>query len=417
MADLSKYSDEELDKMESDLLRKSSNNSSYEQPGLFKSLGQGYLNYAKGAIRGTGQAMGDIGASAINAPISIAEHLSGSHLPHVPHPHLINEHPESLGENIGQILGQLTGGLEVPGGAALKTAELANLGYKGLRAGKELPLIGKLIAGSAGGAIEGGLGNEENRKLGAGIGALTGSTIQGVNSAFNLPLRSKNIAKDVENEVKRMDKDFNNRFTTHLNEGEKAGANEYLNPEKSAKIPLLKKAGQAKLAHGIQEYNKSPTLTNAHKAQSDLNKIVNRFSKSREGSLEADAYDEALKLKNRILQKISEAFEKSGAKKHGEGYQKARVDYAKEAGPYLNSPTIKGYMGKNKSGARTVRPGQFADKLLQEEDFLARAGHKHPGLLHREIAKNIIKHPVAKLGAVAGASYLPYEIRKLLEHH
>ena len=228
-------------------------------------------------------------------------------------------------------------------------------------------------------------------------------------------MRSKNIAKDITNEVNRLGGEFESRFNTALEAGEEAGFNKFMKKQK-ANIALIKKAGEGKLAYGIEKFNENPTLTNAHRAQSDLNKIVSKYSRSKEGTLESDVYDEALKLKNNLLQKISEAFEKSGSKEHGQQYQQTRVDYATDMGPYLNSKTISALLGKNKRGVQTVRPSQFADKLLEEEEFLAQAGHKHPELLRRERAKNIVKHPASKLGAVAGAAYLPYEIRKLLGH-
>jgi hypothetical protein len=387
---------------------------------LLKSAGQGYLNYAKGALHGMGQVAGDVGSSAINWPISGIEYLTGNKLPHVPHPNLINKQPCSLGESIGQTLGQLGAGLGLPGGAAVKTAQLANKGYQALRAGKQLPLIGKLLAGSAGGALEGAAGNEDNRTLGAGIGSVLGGIGQGANSAINLArgISSKNIAKQIGNEVERLGSEFNERFTRHLTSGEESGANQFLQKEKG-NIPLLKKAGEGKLAYGLEQFNKNPTLISAHKAQSDLNKIISKYSKSREGSLEADVYDEALKLKNRLLLKISEAFEKSGSKDHGLGYQQSRVDYATKMAPYLESSAIQGLLGKNRRGVQTVRPGQFADKLLQEENFLAQAGHKHPELLQREKINKLKNSHLANTlaagaaGATAGA-FLPYQIRKLL---
>lgn len=417
--DFSKYSDEELERIAG------GNNQpqTQEEPGFFRKLGRGYLNYAGGALRGMGQAVGDLGASALNAPISGIEYLSGQKIPHVPHPHLINENPTSLGESVGQTLGQLTGGMALPGGAGLKAAQLAGKGYSALRAGKQIPLIGKLLAGGLGGAAEGALGNEDNRMMGAELGALLGGAGQGISSAVNAyrGIKSSNIAKQISDEMSRLGEHFNERFTGHLNAGEEAGANQFLKAERGAKIPLLKKAGEGKLAYGLEKFNQNPTLNNAHKAQSDLNKIVSKYSRSKEGSLEADVHAEALKLKNRLLQKISEAFEKSGAKEHGAGYQQARVDYATEAAPYLDSPTIKGLLGKNKRGAQTVRPSQFADKLLQEEDFMAQASHKHPELLQREKLNKLKKsHLASTLAAgaagAATAAFLPYEIRKLLGH-
>lgn len=155
-----------------------------EQPGLLKSLGKGYLNYAKGALRGTAQGFGDIGASVINAPISLAEYATGAKIPHVPHPDLLNKNPNSLSESIGQNLGQFTAGLGVPGGAGVKAAQLGSKAYKALRGAEELPLIGKLLAGSAGGAAEGALGSEGNRTQGAEIGGLVGGAIPGITSAI-----------------------------------------------------------------------------------------------------------------------------------------------------------------------------------------------------------------------------------------
>jgi hypothetical protein len=394
-----------------------------DQPGALRRLGSylghGYMNYAKGALRGMGQAAGDLGASAINWPISGIEHLSGHKLPHVPHPDLINKNPESLGENVGQILGQVTGGLALPGGAGMKAAQLAGKGYKALTAGRELPLVGKLLSGGAGGALEGAAGNEENRGLGGALGSIAGTAGYAIPAAYNFAksLSSKNIAKNIQDEVGRLGQHFNERFTSHLQAGEEAGANKFLKGER-ANVKLLKKAGEGKLAYGVEKFNENPTLTNAHKAQSDLNKIVSKYSRSKEGSLEADVYDEALKLKNRLLKKISEGFEKAGIKEHGAGYQQSRVDYANEMAPYLDSATIKGFLGKNKRGVQTIRPNEFANKLLSEEDFLAQAGHKHPDLLRREKYNKIKNSKLAQhaaLGAGAtAAGFLPYSIAKLL---
>lgn len=422
--DFSKYSNEELMKIVqgAQSQKPSSQPQQEEEPGFFKKLGQGYLNYAGGALRGMGQAAGDLGASAINWPISGIEKLTGAHIPHVPHPDLINKNPGSFGESVGQTLGQLTGGLALPGGAGMKAAQLAGKGYQALRSGKQLPLIGKLLSGGAGGALEGAAGNEENRGLGGALGSIAGTAGYAIPAAFQFAksLGSKSIAKNIQEEVGRLGEHFRERFNSHLLAGEEAGANKFLKGEKG-NLKLLKKAGEGKLAYGLEKFNESPTLTNAHKAQSDLNKIVSKYSRSKEGSLEADVYEEALKLKNRLLKKISESFEKAGVKQHGAGYQQSRVDYATEAAPYLDSPTVSGLMGKNKRGVQTVRPKEFADKLLQEEEFLAQAGNKHPDLLRREKYNKIKKNKLAQ-GAALGAGtlatgFLPYEIRKLLGTH
>lgn len=397
-----------------------------ETPGFFSNLGTGYLNYAGGALRGMGQTIGDLGASAINAPISGLEYLSGHKIPHIPHPNLINDNPASLGESIGQTLGQFTGGLALPGGAGLKATQLVGKGYSALRAGKQLPLIGKLLAGGTGGAAEGALGNEKNRLLGAGLGGLLGGTAQGISSVikFAQGIKSKNIANDIKNTFKNYENNFEKRFIPSLEAGEEAGANKYLKPQKGD-LSILKKVGgidkktkTKDLIFALEQYNAEPTLKNAHYAQRDLNKLANIHKYSTEGTAERKAFNEALKLKNRLLQQISSAFESSGAKSHGKNYVQSRVDYAKEFGPYLNSKAVADLLGKNPSRMQTLRPSKFADELLKDEKFLATTGNKHPELLQRETTNKILSNPLVQkaLGgaALVGGGLLPYEVAKLL---
>lgn len=429
--DYSKYSDEELERIAS------GGNSQGQTPKQDKTK----LNYKemlnfnpqfseigkipRGLVRGAMQSAGDLGASALNAPIGAAEYLSGHKIPHVPHPDFLNKNPSSVGESAAQTIGQLAGGFALPGGAGLKAAQLAGKGYKALQAGKELPLIGKLLAGSVGGAAEGALGNEENRKFGAELGAGLGAAGHGIPAVIKWAnsMRSKDIAKHVSNEVGRLDKAYNERFTGHLKAGEEAGANEHLVREK-ANLANIRKAGESgskrgekKLTHALEEYNLNPTLTNAHNAQRDLGKLERMHAGAPEGTLEHRAYQEAKKIKNRMILKISEAFEKAGAKEHGTGYQQAREDFRKEVVPYINSKAISDLLGKNKERTQTLRPKEFADILLKDEQFLTQTGHKHPGLLRREKIKKAVKNPatIAALGYAAG--YLPDEIRKLLGQH
>lgn len=421
--DLSKYSNEELMRIAQGA---SSQSIAREEPGFWSNLGHGVLNFGSGAARGIGQGIGDLGASVLNAPIQLTEYLSNRHLPHVPHPHLINEHPESLSESIGQTLGQIGSGFALPGGAAIKGAQLANRGYQALRAGKELPIVGKLMAGGLGGAAEGALGNEENRTLGAEIGSILGGGTQGAKMAINAVrgMKSKNIAKDITDTYKNFEKNFEQRFNPSLEAGEEAGANKFLKTQKG-NLTILKKAGGTDkksgtkdLVYALEQYNANPTLKNAHYAQRDLNKFANIHKYAPQGTAERKAYEESLKLKNRLLQQISEAFEKSGAKEHGEIYSKARTDYATEFGPYLNSKAISDLLGKNPSRTRKIRPSKFADKLLEEEEFLAQAGKNHPQLLRREKYNMLKENPFAR-GALIGTSalatpFLPYAISKAL---
>jgi hypothetical protein len=415
--DYSKLSTEELKKLISDSEQNHGNEEAKqnEQPGFLKSLGQGYMNYAKGAIKGMGQAAGDLGASAINWPISGIEHLSGHKLTHVPHPNLLNENPESLSENIGQLAGQFGAALGLPGGAGMKAAQLANRGYETLLNGRQLPLIGKLLAGSVGGAAEGALGNEENRGTGAAIGSVIGSAGHAIPSAidFARSMSSNNIAKDIINVLNQQKSHFSDKFQNNLASAEQAGANKFLRSEQ-INLPILKKAGEGKNIYALEKYNANPTLRNAHDAQSDLGRIVRKYSDSTKGTLERDAYNLALRTRNRLLQRISASMEKAGVPHLADEYGNIRNEYGKLVGPYLNSPTVSKFTQKNPS----IRANKFADKLLEEENFVTRAGENHRGLLRRERYNALKKNKLAQgaalgLGTVA-TGFLPYGISKAL---
>lgn len=391
------------------------NTSEKEEPGFFKTLGKNYSDYYGGALRGMGQAAGDLGASAINWPISGIEHLTGRQLPHVPHPHLINENPESLGESIGQTLGQFAGTIGLPGGAGAKAAQLANRGYQALRGSQQAPLIARLLAGAGGGALEGAAGNEENRLLGAELGGALGASGHAIPSAidFAKSISSKNIAKDIVNRMNKQKERFAHEFDTVLHQGEYAGANKFMFPERG-NLAVLKKAGESKNIYALEKYNADPTLRNAHNAQSDLNRIVRKYSHSPEGTLERDAYNNALRLRNKMLLKISESIKKTDMAHAADDYARIRGEYAERMAPYLNSPTISKFIKPNPS----IRPGKFADKLLEEENFMARAGQHHPGLIRRERYNALKKNKLAQgatLGATALATpFLPYSIAKIL---
>lgn len=422
--DFSKYSDEELERIagmnKAVPSQEKKQNINIEEMlkfnPQFNAIGKIPEGFARGAIQG----IGDTGASIANAPISIAEHLSGHKLPHVPHPNLLNENPSSVGESAAQTLGNFAGGLVGPGGVALKGVQLAGKGYKALNAGKELPLIAKMLAGSAGGAAEGALGNESNRMLGAELGGALGGLGQAAISALNFAkgIKSKNIAKSITDEMNRLKGHFGEVFSSHLHAGEEAGANDFLRPQ-AINQSLFKKAGKTKQLHALEQYNMNPTLSGAHEAQSDLNKLISKYKFKQDEKIDRDLYKEAIKAKNRLRQQISEAFEKSGTKQHGAGYEQARQDYKNYMAPYLNSPAIQGLHGTKTYGNPTIRPGKFADKLLGEENFLAGVGQNHPELLAREKYNKLkgskLAHAVA-LGTAGGAAaqFLPYQIRKIL---
>lgn len=419
--DYSKYSDEELQKI-------AAGDYQHGEPehGALYNLASDTGSFLKGAGKGALQSVGDIGASVLNAPLDTFDYLTGTNLPKVPHPDLLNPNPESASENVGQKIGELLGGIGLPGGAGLKAVQYANKGYKALKGGKELGLAGKLLAGSAGGAAEGTLTNE-NRFEGGAAGATFGAAGHAIPASYKYlkSATANNIADEITRNVKGLKQVAHEKFTEALKVGEEAGANQFLRRQ-AADFELLKKAGtnggkkgEKDLLHAFVEYNRNPTLTNAHYAQRDLNKLTEKYKGASPGTLEGKAYKEALRLKNNILQKMSVAYEVADVKHAGKLYSDTRENYAKYLGPYLDNPAIAKFMtGK-------LRKEKLADAILNEagkvskgENFIASKGDVLPGLERREKLKKLApyaqKAAIGAGGVAAAGIGLPYAIKKIL---
>jgi hypothetical protein len=354
------------------------------------------LNYTKGAITGSAQALGDIGSSIGNFGISGIEHLIGKKIPHIPHPALL-QNPQSLSENIGQSVGQTLTPLIIPGFTGLKAAKLVR------------NPLGKLATSTGIGAFTGAAEDESNRGLGALMGGASGLIGAGAPIAQDIwqGIRSKNIAKNVMNRLSDLKNIYGKEFNEIITKGQEAGANRFLKYQ-PANISLLKKGGDSKLVYALQKYNNEPSLSAAHDAQKDMNKIINKLKNTENKSTqESDKLEEAIKIKNRLLKQIHESFNKSGTNELSDRYHMARQGYKNDVGPYLESNTI------NKLKKGNLREKDFADELLQEKKFLAKAGEYHPSLIHREIANKLKKSNVAKGAALSiGAAVLPYGIYK-----
>jgi hypothetical protein len=225
-------------------------------------------------------------------------------------------------------------------------------------------------------------------------------------------MNSSNIANEIKSFISNQKEHFGKEFNTALSAAEKEGADKLLDLLKG-KLGLFTKSGDTKKLYGLIEYNKNPTLINAHNAQRDLGQIERKYKGSAKDSLEYDVLKEARRLKEGLLNKIAYAMEQSAG--NAEHYSNLRTEYKDILAPYLNSPSISGLRQVNPS----IRPAKFADKLLEEENFMAKAGQNHPNLLRREKYNAIKKNPFVKGAAVGTAAlgitpFLPYAIAKAL---
>jgi hypothetical protein len=129
------------------------------KPSMLSSLAGQQVNWIKGLTHGLGQAGGDIGASILNLPAQGIEKLTGSRPYNVPHPDLLNKHPQSFSESVGQKVG----------------ANLPKWALEAYLAHRVAPMAGRnpfarIGLGGAQGAATGFAINEGKREHGAKVG-------------------------------------------------------------------------------------------------------------------------------------------------------------------------------------------------------------------------------------------------------
>lgn len=427
MVDLSKYSDEQLEEIAS--RKKLSNYSDQElmeianrgiqpesQGNYFANLARAVPGWAKGLTRGVGQTIGDVSASIGNLPAEIIERSTGKRPWTIPHPDLLNKNSGSISEMIAERIGK-EAPYWIPGGLGIKAASGANKLYRAANAGRQLPLLTRIGIGTGTSGLAGAAINDENRALGAAEGAATYAIPATIGGAKKL--LSKNLAKGIQEEYSRLGEHFAPRFNEPILAGEKSGANEFLKKQ-SADLKLLKTNKEDRsLVDALENYNKKPSISGGHNAQSLLGAIERKYQYAKKGTKEHRIFEEAKKTKNRLNQNISESFEKAGSGEHGKSYQKAREDFAKSSAHYLNNPTIADLISKNPS----IRKNKFSKFFFSDEKnaekFIKEMEHMHPDLANRELVSNIM--PWIKYGAplaaltIGGGKYLPYLISKIIE--
>lgn len=381
--DLSQYSDEELEKIAA--------GEDLQQPSesLLSKLGQGYLNYAGGVFRGAGQALGDVGASAANLGL---EKLG---MPYrIPHPNLILPNP-SLAGSLGQNLGSIGAQLALPLGIAGKVGKALT----------NAPKLAKVLGSVGSGALEGYLGNEDNREQAAALGAGLSGLGMAIPRALNYAksFGSKSIAKDITNRMKILQKDYGNKFENLIQNASEEMPNAKLKPTLINR-QLFKKGNFDKDLHALDKFNQNPSLENAHKAQSALGQIMSNANKKK-GDLYRDISKGAKNAQDNILKQIQINLEKIKDKNYSEEYKNLRAGYGKEVGPYLKSKTISTYL-KGDLAPRYVTKG-----LLNETKTMSKISKYHPKLRQREIMENLLKSGL--LDKIAGAGAKGYGLYKL----
>lgn len=326
--------------------------------------------------------------AAANAVPSTLNLIPGAHFPYSDVSSLLSK--EQQQQQIPKIAGKIAG-LAGPGGLAVKglsaipraahipklVAEMAKYGAAGFATGAESDddLIGRSITALLGAGAPA-----------AGYGAkLAGKTIAG-------KYHSPNIAKEVLETKRNVQNLFRKKYNDFFESAKEQGINKVFKPKEVKEIgeKFIKRLPQDK-TEKLKEFMSSPTLKNAHSAQSELEKVISGYKSKRELlPHEETRLKAAEKLRKSINGSIDDVLNISGNKKLADEYKSLGKDYAQEYVPYASSNAIKGLTSRKLKTSKK----DFARKLASEPDFMEKVGKNHPELVEREHAKNAALIPL-----------------------
>lgn len=202
-------------------------------------------------------------------------------------------------------------------------------------------------------------------------------------SALNpMNLTSKSIAKDILKTAEKNKKSYGNMYENLWNEAKNKGFDSAMY-NVNIDLPTLKKFSPQKSIKGIVDFDKNPTLQNAHVAKSDLLRIQRDLNKL--GTLRS-AERQQLKAANDAIDSIQSNMFKDAKGVVDQNmlnrYNQIQQGYANEVIPYKNKAINK--FKRNEMSAK-----ELVDSLSKGE-FSAKRGHAHPAIKYRNVFKN---HP------------------------
>ena len=360
------------------------------KPSFMERLGQnlGYAGREIAAPLAAGAVSGleHLGANIANFPAYATEKVTGYRPYNVQIPEsfdpLTYTSQTPMARTMGMV-GDIAGGMLVPGGAFIK-------GTKGLG------LLKRGLLGTAAGEITGSEEAPGGRELSAAIGG-TAAPILGITKSAigksaqkmrdTLQEKFSNAYQDLFSQVP----DVAVRVPDALNKGSKTWK------EMSAFTPK-------EFKHALEEFRSNPTIESAHKAQSQIGaiqrKIQDDISKRLKKGLSVGAgkqaaYDAAEDLQRRIRGAMMDSFSKAGKPELAGKYGELTRGYAKEFAPYIQGEF---HQGLNRH--------ELGKKLLQNLQFGESVGKDIPGYQIRQKimqASPYLKYSLLPALGVAGA--------------
>lgn len=322
---------------------------------------------------GSAQSLADALISAVNLPA----HILGSNKK-IPHPNLQQYSDPEM--SIPFMAGELIG----PGLGKFAAIQKLNK----LRRPAGIMGIGSDIARGAGvGYALGETGDQ-------GEGRISGALLQGGAAGLG-SLGSKNIAKNVAKEKKKVLEYYQKGYSDLFDQANKSGIK--YTGTRIASPTLSKEMRYSKDA--LKRYRQNPSLENAHWLQSDLGKDIRALEKQSVLSSEKiKALGLAKKAQEQIKTGIDRAFMSKMQPDLVLRYKELGKGYGKEAVPYL-SPKIKEALGRFESGKANAK--QTLKALKGSKVFREELKNQFPEISAQEFVKKL-----AKVGLYGGASAL-----------
>lgn len=340
-------------------------------------------NFSSGLIKGTE----DIAENLINFPRDLLGVESGDRF----------KFPESLDPNTYKPAdqGMLGDGANLAGNLASYLAP----SKLGATVATKIPsLLGRILAGGAGGAAIASGEMPGGRLIGAALGAAAPalSTL----SKTSIGKEAANLAAITKQEFKqRYDKIF--KEATNLpGKYKRVDLSKNLNYLTGEPIPadirVLQQQAGKRLTY-LDEMRRKPSVENSHKAQVELTKLLNDIT------LNPKNYGDPAGLKtiveterDSILSNMQKYFQKKGKPDLGKQYTEIREDYATKGGPFSNEDAFRLHRGKK------ISAHELTTALLKNKTFLkSEPGKALIALQYRNYLNQGLK-VAAPLGTGAG---------------
>lgn len=363
---------------------------------------------AGGLLQGTG----DIGASLANIPLSLASLMSGKNL-NIPHPNLGQYLPNDLltkgAFGAGEIVPNLVGGV----GIANKVGEIANATKNISR----IPVVGSTLARAGEGAIGGTLTGEDKEGSRASA-AITGGVVNPIASAakYVKSLLPEGLAKNILSAKNAAQNKYSELYDGLFQKAKNAGLHQTPLRVPKINIDLIKNNSEKKYYQSLDEFNKNPTLENAHWAQSDMGKLAANFDKlSRNNALtstQIKTMEEAIEAQKKLRGSMFTGMTKSGSPDLANEYGQITRGYKTDVIPYTRTKAITDLQNQD------INPQVFAKRIYNSNKFRTQMAEKHPEIAHSEIlnkllgivpsAKDIAKFGAGGLATAAGLGGYDY---------